>query len=597
MSSHSLNVQRSGWQPDHFPAEITWAASSTEKATVSSLHGTASRTMLNGYAVKAIVEYVKGQVDPQAASIALVDTGGMTYSTEMALDDRNLMVSTMSCPSAQSNTMTLRASIVTIGVDPSGTTYSYMPVPTLTKSTDIQLAPIFMCLLAQLLRLSADVRNDMDVVLSGYTATSSFDSVELEFRRLCDAMTGSLDSGFVSVTVPGNNIDMLVKQAVEFGSLAGTVMFGTPQILMGSVSIVPQGRSLTFAAAKKKYQAFAKTHQWTEQERQLIPVFPDDYMVPEEALKIADLYVNTREDRRPMNNFMWRGTTSFGKSTGVELLAGFLDIPLLRVTCYTSMETQDLLSNFVPDTSHGSFTGELPSFMEISADPASAYLAMTGEEKDDATCDECLEVYGQAVAAKSQENAGARFIHVESNYVRALTHGYIVEVQECSRIKDPGVLVGLNEFDRTGAVIPLVDGSFKRRNPNAMVVYTDNVGYASCRPIDPSVLRRVAIIIDSYELPKDKVLDRVRYNTGFKDSAALEQMYDVWLAVQDYCKEHDISDGTVSVSELEMWVLATKVGGMSMLKENCRICVVAKATAERSEQDSIMADVVDIRLA
>ena len=596
MPAHSLNTQRAGWEPGNFPPEISgWAASSTDKATVSSLHGTASRTVLNGYAAQAIIEYAKGELDPQSAKIALVDTGnGMTYSAEAAMADRRKMVVTMNRPDAKSNTITLRASILT---PTSQGDYVYTPVPPLTADTEIQLAPIFVCLLAHLLHLSADAHDDLSTIFNGYVATSSFDSVELEFRRLCDALTGCLDSGFISISVPGNNIDMLVKQSVALGSLAGTVIFGQPEVLMANTKPANASKLITFSAAKKKYQSFAQTHQWTEQERQLIPVFPDDYMVPEEALKIADLYVNTREDRRPMNNFMWRGTTSFGKSTGVELLAGFLDIPLLRVTCYTSMETQDLLSNFVPDTSHSNFTGELPSFMEISADPASAYLAMTGEEKDDATCDECLEVYGQAVAAKSQANAGARFIHVESNYVKALTHGYIVEVQECSRIKDPGVLVGLNEFDRPGAVIPLVDGSFKRRNPNAMVVYTDNVGYASCRPIDPSVLRRMAIIIDSYELPKDKVLDRVRYNTGFKDSAALEQMYDVWLAVQDYCKEHDISDGTISVSELEMWVLATKINGMSMLKENCRVCLVAKATAERSEQDAIMADVIDIRLA
>ena len=51
-----------------------------------------------------------------------------------------------------------------------------------------------------------------------------------------------------------------------------------------------------------------------------------------------------------MNNFMWRGITSYGKSTGVELMAGFLNIPLLRMTCNSTMETQNFLSDIIPDT-------------------------------------------------------------------------------------------------------------------------------------------------------------------------------------------------------------------------------------------------------
>ena len=595
MAKHALNIQRAGWQPESFPQEIAaWTPDSTDAATMSMFHGTGSRTILNGYAAKAVAECVKGQ----ASCIALVNTGnGMTYSAEMALDDKTIIVATVNRPNIQTNTLNLRASQVTTSANGIGTSNAiFAPIPPLSAGSTVDLSPVYICVLAHLLASSDEARNDFSNIADAYKNNSSFQAAEIEFRRLNDAITSCLDNNCFTMTVPGNNIDMLVRQSVELGSLAGEVVCGVPSLLMGS-SVVIQSKSLTFAEAKKKFQAFAKTHQWSDQERELIPVFPDDYVVPNEAVKMATLYVNTRADRRPMNNFFWRGTTSIGKSTGVELMAGFLDIPLLRVTCSTSMETQDFLSNFVPDTSRDVSAGELPSFMEISADPASAYLALTGEEKPDVTCDECLVAYGQAVAARSQTRTEARFIHVESNYVKALTHGYIVEVQECSRIKDAGVLVGLNEFDRPGAIIPLVDGSFKRRHPDAMVIYTDNIGYASCRPIDPSVLRRVALIIDSYDLPKEKVIERVKYNTGFQDGATLDQMYGVWLAVQEYCKEHDISDGSVSVTELEMWVQATKVDGLANLRENCRICVVAKATAEISEQDAIMSDVVDIRLA
>ena len=48
MAKHVLNLQRVGWLPDHFPAEISaWAPSSTDASTFSamSMNGKASRTI------------------------------------------------------------------------------------------------------------------------------------------------------------------------------------------------------------------------------------------------------------------------------------------------------------------------------------------------------------------------------------------------------------------------------------------------------------------------------------------------------------------------------------------------------------------------
>ena len=144
------------------------------------------------------------------------------------------------------------------------------------------------------------------------------------------------------------------------------------------------------------------------------------------------------------------------------------------MTCFPTMETQHFKSDFVPDTAVSN-SHSLPPFAEIANDPETAYYKLTGEEKENATPDMCLTAYAAAV---NQGGNTPRFRHVESNFIKALANGYICEVQEASRIKDAGVLVGLNEYDRPGSVIPLVDGSDVRRAPDALVVYTDNVGCA-----------------------------------------------------------------------------------------------------------------------
>ena len=261
-------------------------------------------------------------------------------------------------------------------------------------------------------------------------------------------------------------------------------------------------------------------------------------------------------------------------------------MPLLRMTCHTDMVTQDFLSDFVPDTSAAANTDNLPDFETIQFDPEMAYEMLTGTRDENATEDMCLKAYGEAVAKRN--SSSPHFVHVMSNYVKALTKGYIVEVQEVSRIKDAGVLVGLNEYDRPNSVIPLLDGSYARRDENAICIFTDNVGYNSCRPVDPSVLRRMSFIIDSYELPKEMVIDRIKYNTGFDDDEIIEDCYNLWNDFSQYCQEHDITQGAVSVTELEMLVMTIKYDGISNILENITDTLVSKATSDYEERQELL---------
>lgn len=418
--------------------------------------------------------------------------------------------------------------------------------------------------------------------------------------RLCDAVYWAVEKGdAIKLTVTGGTIRTLRQQDVTSGTLfTEDVLCGwaQPMYLFGANAnrATNTVANVTFGAAKAMFQSWREKLQWTEEERKFIPKFPDDFIVMPEAIQLAKLYVNTHNNKRPMVNFMWRGITSYGKSTGVSLIAALLDTPLLHMTCNTDMETQNFLSEFVPDTG-GQEPKDIPSFDEIAYDPESAYEKLTGEYVEGITPQQCLDAFAEAMQAAGREGSNSRYKIVEANFIKALAKGYICEIQEVSRIRDPGVLVGLNEYDHPGAFIPLVDGRFVQRHPNALVFYTDNVGYASCRPIDPSVLRRMAYIIDSYDMPKEKVIERVVYNTGFDDLDMLDKMYDLWNAIDEHCKNREITEGCVSVTELEMWCQTVMAEGKTYqsLREACIRCVVAKATSVKSEQDELISSVVD----
>ena len=462
------------------------------------------------------------------------------------------------------------------------------------KNDAIHLTTLFMAIIALVGSVEFDLFTNVESVLSDIQRiliyTQIIPLLEEEKSKLWwvnDYIYQKILDGSIKINIPDDgNIDMLSKRTISSGSLNGEVIYGTPDILVGNSKKNKKTKKLTVESAKKEFASFINSHNWSDEERMLIPQFPDDFPIPPEVAKMAKRYIASKSDKRPMVNFMWRGITSYGKSTGVEVMACILDMPLLRMTCHTDMVTQDFLSDFVPDTSAAANTDNLPDFETIQFDPEMAYEMPTGTRDENATEDMCLKAYGEAVAKRN--SSSPHFVHVMSNYVKALTKGYIVEVQEVSRIKDAGVLVGLNEYDRPNSVIPLLDGSYARRDENAICIFTDNVGYNSCRPVDPSVLRRMSFIIDSYELPKEMVIDRIKYNTGFDDDEIIEDCYNLWNDFSQYCQEHDITQGAVSVTELEMLVMTIKYDGISNILENITDTLVSKATSDYEERQELL---------
>lgn len=408
---------------------------------------------------------------------------------------------------------------------------------------------------------------------------------------------------------------------------------------------------VTIGAAKDEFSSFSAHRNWTGKEKALIPSFPEDMPVMPEVIRMAKRIVSTRNDTNPVCNLMWRGETGFGKSTGMKQLACVLNVPFLTQTCHPAMEAQDLKSMFVPASSpeDGIEDDEFcclsePATTEVTLgspeatfDYAYCYVAslepeqqkellrndadffetaLMDQEEAEATLFGCavgcelpdlLAIYSKVrstILQKSYESKledlrlqlqtsaapgkdGPEFVHVISPYIKAMTRGYIVEIQEASRIRDSGVLVSINEFNRPGAMLPMMNGGMAIRHKNAICVITDNVGYSSCRPLDPSVIRRQDMIIDSYDLPKEVLLDRVKRNTGMTDVKLLDIAYKLWNCVREYCAQNSITEGSTSPVELERFVQAVKYDGEDSIAVNLDDCIISKATSSIEDQKEI----------
>ena len=468
------------------------------------------------------------------------------------------------------------------------------------------------------------------------------DSIELDFGDSTSTAPEEVESGIF-------NRPIKLKGAVVCQDLGNnwTPRF----IEGDGTKVQRMAAAMTIGMAKQMFSGYSAGRNWTAAEKALIPNLPEDMPLMPEVMQIAKRITRDGSNGSPARNGMWRSDTGYGKSTGIKQLACILDVPLLIMTCHPNMETQDFMSTFVPASDDVAVDPLLatPATSADTAEDrppffndAMRYIATLDEgqrnalfdvkqffnnlmiedteelaatiigSKQDISAEELFQLYTEVRSAALREgplrmrikkleadakNVSAtdasnksnepQFIHVESNFIKAMSLGYLCEVQEPSRIRDAGVLVGLNEFYAPGSALQLVSGKTVKRHPNAICIFTDNVGYAGCKSVDQSVIRRQDFIVDSDELTKEQLFERIKFNTHCNDMQLMELAYRYWFAVKEFCAQNSITDGSTSPVELECFVKELMYEGVDALELALNDCVISKSTSNRDDQRDI----------
>ena len=305
--------------------------------------------------------------------------------------------------------------------------------------------------------------------------------------------------------------------------------------LKGKFTIINQKESLYNPEEKKvEKKEISKTQfnnkEYSDYEKNLIPQLEPWYIVPEMANEICTLIKDSTNSYKPKRNFMFRGPSSTGKSSLCRAIASMLKIPYVYITCSS-------------DTESGTFLGE-PMY---------------------------------------DNNGGIKY--VESNFIKAIKNGWMIEVQEPYVIAKQGVLTALNGLLDDNAGITLPSGEFVKRHPDCIVVFTTNVSYVGCKKPNQSVLRRMNNVYDVLMPSDDEIKKRVVANTGFNNNNILDKMITCINRVNAYLVEEMIDDGVCGISELIDWVstfLITK-----NVVSAAQSTIVSKATDDVLEQSKI----------
>lgn len=416
---------------------------------------------------------------------------------------------------------------------------------------------------------------------------------------------GQLDSGsFVPTSVTAGEFTIFAKTGPAVIKKAGVVVEHTD--FVGKYPLTP-GRTLSAL------------------ELSLIPKLPEWYIIPPEVVDICKHAQKTTGRPMQMRNFLLRGPAGTGKTMGAKAIAAGLGLPYMKYTCSANTEIFDFTGMIFPETDAVS-TGcseldrereilksmggisyanvakllRLPDLDDMDYDPAGVYQALTGVENLAATVQDCMSVVLEKVTEKVQalskraenrQSSGQNYTYVETDFVKALKHGYLVEVQEPSTIIQPGVLVGLNSLLEQEGSITLPTGEIIRRHPDTVVIVTTNVSYEGCRQMNQSVVDRMSLVKD-IELPEPEVMvQRAMAVTGCADEYLVSQMVQVVNDMADYCRKNSITDGACGMRSLIDWVISAEISGDPYL--SAKYTVISKATADEEDREALITTILD----
>lgn len=416
---------------------------------------------------------------------------------------------------------------------------------------------------------------------------------------------GQLDSGsFVPTSVTAGEFTIFAKTGPAVIKKAGVVVEHTD--FVGKYPLTP-GRTLSAL------------------ELSLIPKLPEWYIIPPEVVDICKHAQKTTGRPMQMRNFLLRGPAGTGKTMGAKAIAAGLGLPYMKYTCSANTEIFDFTGMIFPETDAVS-TGSpeldrereilksmggisyanvaklmrLPDLDDMDYDPAGVYQALTGVENLAATVQDCMSVVLEKVTEKVQalskraenrQSSGQNYTYVETDFVKALKHGYLVEVQEPSTIIQPGVLVGLNSLLEQEGSITLPTGEIIRRHPDTVVIVTTNVSYEGCRSMNQSVVDRMSLVKD-IELPEPEVMvQRAMAVTGCADEYLVSQMVQVVNDMADYCRKNSITDGACGMRSLIDWVISAEISGDPYM--SAKYTVISKATADEEDREALITTILD----
>lgn len=588
-----------------------------KKIKVSSKYGDGTTSTLCGTVIKAVHAVCHCMDGSGEGAVGIIDhRTAAEYKSSASADAYHLVV-------YDSNTGTLLASVYDSNME---TFENYT-----LNSSGRDGAAVMMALFPMLMQddeFKENFEAYQDEVNVGYP---HMDKATEYMALMCDNAYRRIKDDSCAAHIKVNvdkagNLMRVSQTHLDSGSFTPTtVLAGEFKIFAqtGPAQIYSATETIDHADFEGQYVLNKRT--FTPQETMLIPKLPEWYIIPKEVVDICKHAKATTGKSMQMRNFLLRGPAGTGKTMGAKAIAAGLGLPYMKYTCSANTEIFDFVGMIFPDSADGS-TGsaqldaeretlmqmgginyanvsklmKLPDLDDMDYDPAGVYMALTGVENAAATSQDCMSIVLDRVTEKVRElsrtvedksSSGQTYRYVETDFIKALKHGYVIEIQEPSTIVQPGVLVGLNSLLEQSGSITLPTGEVIQRHPDAVVVVTTNTSYEGCRGMNQSVLDRMSLVRD-VELPSPEVMaQRAMSVTGATDEYEVSKMVQVVNDLAEYCRKNSITDGSYGMRSLIDWIISSEITGD--VYESALYTIISKATADELDREALISTVLE----
>ena len=588
-----------------------------KKIKVSSKYGDGTTSTLCGTVIKAVHAVCHCMDGSGEGAVGIIDhRTAAEYKSSVSADAYHLVV-------YDSNTGTLLASVYDSNME---TFENYT-----LNSSGRDGAAVMMALFPMLMQ-DDEFKENFEVYQDELNAGYPHMDKATEYMALmCDNAYRRIKDDSCAAHIKVNvdkagNLMRVSQTHLDSGSFTPTtVLAGEFKIFAqtGPAQIYSATETIDHADFEGQYVLNKRT--FTPQETMLIPKLPEWYIIPKEVVNICRHAKATTGKSMQMRNFLLRGPAGTGKTMGAKAIAAGLGLPYMKYTCSANTEIFDFVGMIFPDSEDAS-TGnaqldaeretlkqmgginyanvsklmKLPDLDDMDYDPAGVYMALTGVENAAATSQDCMSIVLDRVTEKVRElsktvkdknSSGQTYRYVETDFVKALKHGYVIEIQEPSTIVQPGVLVGLNSLLEQSGSITLPTGEVIQRHPDAVVVVTTNTSYEGCRGMNQSVLDRMSLVRD-VELPSPEVMaQRAMSVTGATDEYEVSKMVQVVNDLAEYCRKNSITDGSYGMRSLIDWIISSEITGD--VYESALYTIISKATADELDREALISTVLE----
>lgn len=587
-----------------------------KKIKVSSKYGDGTTSTLCGTVIKAVHAVCHCMDGSGEGAVGIIDhRTAAEYKSSVSADAYHLVV-------YDSNTGSLMASVYDSNME---TFENYT-----LNSSGRDGAAVMMALFPMLMQddeFKENFEAYQDELNAGYP---HMDKATEYMALMCDNAYRRIKDDSCAAHVKVNvdkagNLMRVSQTHLDSGSFTPTtVLAGEFKIFAqtGPAQIYSATETIDHADFEGQYVLNKRT--FTPQETMLIPKLPEWYIIPKEVVDICKHAKATTGKSMQMRNFLLRGPAGTGKTMGAKAIAAGLGLPYMKYTCSANTEIFDFVGMIFPDSEDSTGSAQLdaeretlmqmgginytnvsklmkqPDLDDMDYDPAGVYMALTGVENAAATSQDCMSIVLDRVTEKVRElskpvkdksSSGQTYRYVETDFVKALKHGYVIEIQEPSTIVQPGVLVGLNSLLEQSGSITLPTGEVIQRHPDAVVVVTTNTSYEGCRGMNQSVLDRMSLVRD-VELPSPEVMaQRAMSVTGATDEYEVSKMVQVVNDLAEYCRKNSITDGSYGMRSLIDWIISSEITGD--IYESALYTIISKATADELDREALISTVLE----